>query len=236
MDLHACKKKLPGEKRCILEQVPGSPKNIIDIGSGPGFFTYCLSLAHPQAQVLGVDGDAQSVKEAAQAYSRPNLTYRFGDIAGLQPGAYEVAVMCSVIEHLPNVGVSLRRVNELIAPGGTLLLDTDNAYSFKFFLANLYYGYRGTRPTTYKWHDQERYYWWNHHLYSWTLSTLTTLLELYGFRLEDYWYTHHYRGRNLTDRLSDLAGALVPGLRRHIVVKLTKVGAPVIVEEAPEEA
>ena len=236
MELQACIKRLPGEKKRILQQVPGSPNNIIDIGSGPGFFTYCLSRSFPQARVVGVDGDRQSVEEAAGAYVQPNLEYRFGDIADLEPGSYEVAVMCSVIEHLPNVGRSLRRVNELIAPGGVLLLDTDNAFSFKFLLANLYYGFRGTRPTTYKWHEQDRYYWWNHHIYSWTLSTLTTLLELYGFKLEGYWYTHHYPGRTLTDRLSDAVGALVPGLRRHIVVKLSKVGPPVIVEEAPEGA
>jgi 2-polyprenyl-3-methyl-5-hydroxy-6-metoxy-1,4-benzoquinol methylase len=233
MGLETLKKKLPGEKKCILEQVPDSPNNIIDVGCGPGFFTYCLSQAFPQARVVGFDGDAQSVEEASVTHQRDNLEYRFGDIADLEAGAFEVVVMCSVIEHLPNVGQNLRRINALTAPGGTLLLDTDNAYSFKFFLANLFYGYRGTRPSTYKWHEQERYYWWNHHLYSWTLSTLTTLLELYGFSLEGYWYTHHFPGRNPVDRLSDWVGVLVPGLRRHIVVKMKKIGEPVIVERTP---
>lgn len=228
-------KLLPGEKRCILSQVPESARRIIDIGCGEGLLTYCISTRNTAARVVGIDADNEYIRHAREHHSNTNLEYLHAHLEDADPGQYDVAVLCSVIEHLPNVGANLQALNRIIAMGGCLLVDTDNAHSLKFTLANLYYSVTKSKPSTYLWHNQDRYYWWNHHLYSWTLSTLTTLLALYGFELEGYWFTNHYKPEGLGDRCLDWVTSVVPGMRRHMVLKLRKGGVPTIHERSPGE-
>lgn len=232
--LDALVKLLPGEKKRIYREVPNGATSVIDVGCGVGLLTYCISQRLPAASVVGVDADPDYLHQARQERSSPNLEFVDGHIEDIAKGPFDVAVFCSVIEHLPNVGSNLTVLNRLVAQGGCLLLDTDNAYSLKFLLASMYYAISKRKPSLYLWHDQERYFWWNHHLYSWTLSTLATLLAMYGFVLDDFWFTNHYRSPALIDRISDAISWLIPGLRRHMVLKLRKVGEPVIHERAPD--
>jgi 2-polyprenyl-3-methyl-5-hydroxy-6-metoxy-1,4-benzoquinol methylase len=224
---------LPGEKTCILRHLPAQPRSILDIGCGDGRFAFCLSQAFPQARVVAIDGDRAYVDQARNAYQRDNLRFEHGYIADLgEEASFDVVVFSEVIEHLPNVGQNLAVINRVTRDGGHLLLSTDNAFSLDSLYTHVFHGFRKGQPYLCLWHHQDRYYWWNHHLYAWTLHTLCTLANLYGFEVEDYWFTNHYRTGSLRTRAQDLITAVLPPFRRKVVGRFRKVGKPTIVERA----
>jgi len=227
-------RQLPDEKKCILENCPDAPQNIIDIGCGPGFFTSCLSEIYPHAQVVGFDGDRQYIEEARGSFKRSNLEFHFGDIREIEREKSDLLIFCGVIEHLPNVGSVLKNINRLAADGGILFIATDNAFSLKFLLANLYHSFFKKKPSLYLWHHLDRHYWWNQHIYTWTLASLSTLLELYGFTLENFWFTNHFKNKLILDKVLDSIAKFIPGFRRNIVLKLVKTGEPTIIDQVQE--
>ena len=226
---------LPGEKTCILRHLPPEPRHIIDVGCGDGHFAYCLSQTFPQARVLAIDGDREYVRQARGTYQSDNLRFEHGYITELEGAGFDLVVFSEVIEHLPNVGQNLDAINRVTIDGGHLMLSTDNAFSLDSLSTHLYHALRKGQPYLCLWHHQDRYYWWNHHLYAWTLHTLGTLLNLYGFSLEDYWFANHYRTRGVRTRAQDLISTLVPAFRRKVIGRFRKVGGPTIVERPADE-
>jgi SAM-dependent methyltransferase len=227
MDLRELLRKLPDEKKCIITNIPIDSRNIIDMGCGTGFFAYCISEMFPTAQVTAIDGDVQYVEEALQQYRNPNLHFYHYNFTNLHLASrFDVVIFSEVIEHLPNVGTNLDMINSLSVEDGTLFVSTDNAFFGEFLLANIYYSLTKRRPSFYLWHQQDRYYDWNHHIYSWTLSTLSTLMKLYGYDLQRYWFTNHSHISTLKDMTFDAIGMLFPAFRRKIVLELKRTSEP----------
>ena len=65
-------------KRITIEQ----PKNILDIGCGPGNSTAVLKTMFPQADILGVDNSEDMIKKAKEAY--PNINFQICDNNGIR--------------------------------------------------------------------------------------------------------------------------------------------------------
>lgn len=225
---------LPAEKTCILRHIPGTPRTIVDVGCGDGRFAFCLSRAFPQARVVAIDGDSEYVRLARQTYQSDNLRFEHCYITEFGDASFDVVVFSEVIEHLPNVGTNLAVINRVTNDGGHVMLTTDNAFSLDSISTHLYHSYRKGQPNLCLWHNQDRYYWWNHHLYAWTLETLCTLVSLYGFDVEDYWFSNHYPPQTMRARVQDLISALLPGVRRKVILRSRKIGAPTIVERPAE--
>jgi SAM-dependent methyltransferase len=221
----------PAEKRCILENVPKTAKNILEIGCGNGSLAFYFSQLFPDSRVTAIDGDIENIREARETYRNANLCFEHSLILDFDSKSdFDLVIFSDVIEHLANVGMNLESINRLTAEQGTLFISTDNAYFLKFLLANIYYCLTKRKPNLYLWHHQERYLWWGHHIYSWTLSTLCTLLSLYGYGLQRYWFTNHARSKKLNDITFDLIGTIIPCFRRKIVLELKKTNGPMILE------
>jgi len=100
---------------------------ILDVGCGDGFHLRLLrENGNPGWTLEGVDADPRAVA-AAKGHG---LTVHAGNVEdlGLSPG-YHLAVMVMIIEHVPDPAALLKTVRGLLAPGGRLVVVTDNAGS-----------------------------------------------------------------------------------------------------------
>lgn len=110
--------------RWILRRLPGPVGRALDVGCGTGEFA--RRLAGSARHVDAVDRDARVVATARALTSGlpvdHRVHYRVADLgdAALEPG-YDVVTALAVLHHVP-FEPALRRLRELLAPGGTLVV------------------------------------------------------------------------------------------------------------------
>lgn len=98
-----------------------SPKNIIDIGCGPGNSTAVLAERFPDADIIGVDNSIEMIEKARSLY--PEISFSMLDASGdlsAYTGTFDVVFSNSCIQWLPNHSRLLPRLMSLLSPGGVL--------------------------------------------------------------------------------------------------------------------
>jgi ubiquinone/menaquinone biosynthesis C-methylase UbiE len=97
-----------------LEQVPGEPRTVLDLGTGTGDGAIAAARRWPGAEVLGVDVSREMVQEARR--KAPELRFEVGDASRLDVAAdaFDLVAMNNMI---PFFG-ELARV---VRPGGHAL-------------------------------------------------------------------------------------------------------------------
>ena len=85
-------------KRITIEQ----PKNILDIGCGPGNSTSVLKKNFPQAHILGVDNSQDMIKQAKETY--PNINFQFCDVTTEidKLDKYDIIFSNACLQWIPN--------------------------------------------------------------------------------------------------------------------------------------
>jgi SAM-dependent methyltransferase len=138
------------EARRLLAWCRGLPADarILDVGCGDGFHLGLLrEYGKPGWRLEGVDVDERAVAPARAA----GLTVHHGGVeaADLPVGAYHLILMVMTVEHLPDPLSTMRRVASLLAPGGRVVVVTDNAGSpdFALFGGRHWGGYHFPRHT-----------------------------------------------------------------------------------------
>ena len=112
----------------------GADSRVIDLGCGPGL--YANRLARRGVKVTGVDISPRSIEYARTQAAQDGLTidYRLGDYLEIDLDAgYDLVsvIMCDYCAISPEQrGRLLRRVCELLAPGGAFLFDV---YSLAYY-------------------------------------------------------------------------------------------------------
>jgi SAM-dependent methyltransferase len=105
-----------------LPAMPGG--RLLDVGCGSGGFL--AHMAELGWRVQGVDPDPAAVAEAREA----GLEVTLGTLADLDTeklgGAFDAITLSHVIEHVHDPGADLRRVRDLLHPGGLLWIATPN--------------------------------------------------------------------------------------------------------------
>lgn len=100
---------------------------IVDLGCGNGWMSRHLADL-PGARVLGVDIHRAELDQAVRLFGgQPELAFLAGDIFSLPiPAAsLDIVVAASCIQYFPDLRALVRRLRELLAPGGELhLLDS----------------------------------------------------------------------------------------------------------------
>ncbi len=102
-----------------------SPKVVADLGCGGGLMS--IALARTGARVVGVDRAANALHAASQqAESRAHFVC--GDIAapGIADDSVDLALLCDVVEHLPDPRVAVAAAARMLRPGGALFVNTIN--------------------------------------------------------------------------------------------------------------
>jgi 2-polyprenyl-3-methyl-5-hydroxy-6-metoxy-1,4-benzoquinol methylase len=113
----------------LISMLPFRPyREVLDIGSGLGTFARCLA---PHAQnILGIDISAEAVRGARHlSRDHANLTFEQADIGSFagHDGRFDLVVLADTLYYLSPLtdavldGIA-RRMVELLAPGGLLLL------------------------------------------------------------------------------------------------------------------
>jgi len=107
----------------ILGVVSEKPRrNALDVGPGDGMLAAQIAGVVPS--VIGLDLDARQVDVATAAYGDvAGLSFQQGDLlTTTPPGApFDVVTISATIHHL-DLEPALRRLAELTAPGGTLVV------------------------------------------------------------------------------------------------------------------
>lgn len=150
---------------------PRKNERILDIGCGEGTYDYRIALRG--ARVFGFDLNRGQLHRAAASHKTP-LTGFFCADAGafpLRSGQFDTVMSLCVFEHLPDDRQTLREMWRVLRPGGRILLTLDS-----LSLERIGETWRDAHRER---HSVRQFY---------THSTVESLLEASGFKLERYRY------------------------------------------------
>lgn len=103
-------------------------KRVLEVGFGSGFGT--AYLAEFASEIVGIDMAPGNIPRAAEAYPRPNLTFRQMDATHLDFPDASFDCVCSfqVIEHIPEplLGAYLTEIRRVLAETGVYCVSTLN--------------------------------------------------------------------------------------------------------------
>ena len=103
--------------------LPSTGRRAVDLGCGTGVHTELL--ADRYSEVLGVDVSAPMLAVATAARQRPTITYVQRDLLtmdGAVDGTFDAVFSAFVLHHVHPLEEGLRRVTELVQPGGHAVL------------------------------------------------------------------------------------------------------------------
>ena len=140
--------------RVVLEKMPKHCLRVLDVGCGEGMLVRDLSA--PRRRVTGIDVDAASIASARE--QEPSAEYFCADFLThpFRETSFDAVVSVAALHHM-DPETALRRMSELLRPGGSLVvigcarsdLPRDLPYELAAFAAN-------------KWISRSRTYWEHH--------------------------------------------------------------------------
>lgn len=152
-----------GRAEEIIKQF-GNKGKLLDIGCGTGFFIACL-------KKYGWDVAGVEISEWASKFAKKKLGLNVftGSVEEIEfDDRFNVITMYHILEHLPDPVRTLKRVSELLARDGVLIIKGPNLASFDRI-----------------WHGKKwRGYDLPFHLYHFTPETYRALLEKAGFSVQ----------------------------------------------------
>lgn len=141
-----------------------APKGrLLDVGCGAGRLA-AMALGHGY-DVFGIELSADMAAKAARRIGRHRVHLGRLQDAELSSGSFDVTVTISYLEHDPDPLGSLRRMHELLKPGGICIHKTPN-------FASVLRAWMGARWSGYRWPEHVQYF---------TPETIADLLDRAGF-------------------------------------------------------
>lgn len=121
--------------------IEGRVSRVIDYGCGNGLFTPLLSERWPDADISGADISAvalEGFRRRLRAGEDRAMHIR-DDRVDAPDGSFDVAMAVEVLEHVRDLGATLREVVRLLRPGGVFIWTTPcaNAGSLEHAVAHL---------------------------------------------------------------------------------------------------
>jgi 2-polyprenyl-3-methyl-5-hydroxy-6-metoxy-1,4-benzoquinol methylase len=103
----------------ILRQLPPDCRSVLDVGCGEGLLARKLSRVVPD--VMAIDLDAPTIALARQQTDAGHVEYVVGDFLtySFEPASFDAILSVAALHHM-GTAVALRRMQELLRPGGTL--------------------------------------------------------------------------------------------------------------------
>jgi 2-polyprenyl-3-methyl-5-hydroxy-6-metoxy-1,4-benzoquinol methylase len=102
--------------------VPASATSVLDVGCGDGFLAARLARRVPL--VVAIDADAPVLGRARARFPDAKVTWCHGDVLTHPLGreSFDAVVSNATLHQLPDAGEALRRLSQLVRPGGTLAI------------------------------------------------------------------------------------------------------------------
>lgn len=108
--------------RVVLDAVPSGAVDALDVGCGNGLLSF--DLAARGLDVVGIDPDAPSIERAStDPDASGRTTFLCADVFThpFEPGSFDVVASVATLHHV-DAGSGLRRMRELVRPGGVLAI------------------------------------------------------------------------------------------------------------------
>jgi ubiquinone/menaquinone biosynthesis C-methylase UbiE len=107
-----------GPSRSLLAELPlAEARRVLDVGTGVGMLLPDLQAAAPTALVIGVDHSEGMLGLASKDFSKSRMD---ASRLAFLPNKFDVAVMMFVLFHLPQPGVGLAEIRQVLAARGTI--------------------------------------------------------------------------------------------------------------------
>ncbi len=114
-------------KRLLVQQSAIQPGHrVLDVGCGTGTLTMMLERDAPEAEVFGLDGDADALdiarKKVSAAGAKVTLVQALAFDPPFEPGSFDRIVSSLVFHHLTRAqkALTLEKCRDLLAKGGEL--------------------------------------------------------------------------------------------------------------------
>ena len=110
----------------LLNRIPlADPKNIIDIGCGPGNSTNVIQSFFPNAKIIGIDNSKNMIETAKKEY--PQLDFKLCDVTTdlhTINEKYDIVFSNACIQWVPEHEKIIPRLFSLVKEGGVLAVQT----------------------------------------------------------------------------------------------------------------
>lgn len=112
----------------LVARIPlDDPKNIIDIGCGPGNSTQILRRRWPHAGIVGIDKSEKMIAKARADF--PDQTWRIADVATMETDTqYDLVFSNAVIQWIPDHNKLIPRLFGFVKEGGMLAVQVPANY------------------------------------------------------------------------------------------------------------
>jgi len=138
---------------------------VLDVGCAAGFFLRVMQ--EEGWDVTGLEPSDAIRSHAAELIGSENVHGELLGEAPLRPASFDLVTMWDVIEHIPDAVSALKAAKQLLAPGGKLLIETQNVDS------------RAAKVLGKRW----QHYKHAEHIYHFNPKTLKELLDQAGFEI-----------------------------------------------------
>ena len=98
----------------------GAGGRALDVGCGSGAVCAALAKAFPQAQVVGIDPDAESIQRARKTTKR--ASFEVSDTSKFKSAPFDLITLCDVLHDLARPLDTLKEIRALLKPDGTLFI------------------------------------------------------------------------------------------------------------------
>ena len=116
--------KMPPAKAEVLKEISWQGKTVLDAGCGTGELTYLVAKSKAK-KVVGVDYSEEAIVVARNNYRLPNLFFEKMDLGSVVE-KFDVVVSLGTLEHLNDPLGALRKLKNLLRPGGSLVITCPN--------------------------------------------------------------------------------------------------------------
>jgi SAM-dependent methyltransferase len=141
------------------------PGRVLDVGCAAGYFLRVMQEAG--WDVTGLEPSDPIRRRAEELIGAANVHAGLLGSAPLAAGSFDLVTMWDVIEHIPDAVGAVREARKLLAPGGKLLIETQDVDS------------RAARVLGKRW----QHYKHAEHIYHFNARTLAEVLRRGGFRV-----------------------------------------------------
>ncbi|MDQ6773989.1 MAG: class I SAM-dependent methyltransferase [Candidatus Dormibacteraeota bacterium] len=114
------------KRDAILDLVPGEGLRVVDVGGGPGRMSRPLARRH-DVTLCDLSRDMLELARGASAGDLRKFVVADARALPLAAASFDVAICIDVVPHLADPGPALRELHRVLAPGGTLIVDSTNS-------------------------------------------------------------------------------------------------------------